>query len=368
MTVAPGRGSSGGSRLEARILSESDFPAWREFVDHAPAGSIYSYPEYLEALCEAVGGDFRILAVFKGDEIVGGIGLYETRPGGFRVLGNRLLLYYNGLVVKEYSSKYPSENTSRHVAILGMVADTLATRGYHKAVLHNRHPVQDVRPFLARGWKGSQNYSYILRFEDPEGAFLRIEKNQRRLIKRCQDYGISLTRDDDFPSFYGMHRETSQRKGIPVYMPEVRFERFFSRLASQDLARLYHARLGTGQSVASQLVLLSGHPITHTVTAAADEDYLSQGTNPFLRWKTCEALAAEGFVGNDLTDAALNPVTRFKSQLGGMLVANQVLSTRGTLPFRVHRKGLQTLRRTRGLARAALRRLGLPRLKGRKDA
>ena len=32
-----------------------------------------------------------------------------------------------------------------------------------------------------------------------------------------------------------------------------------------------------------------------------------------------EALSALGYAANDLTDAALSPVTRFKSQLGGDL-------------------------------------------------
>ena len=65
--------------------------------------------------------------------------------------------------------------------------------------------------------------------------------------------------------------------------------------------------------------------MTHTVCAAADTEYLRFGTTPFLRWSVFEELSRLGYRANDLTDAALNPVTRFKSQLGGQLVCNLVL-------------------------------------------
>ena len=46
---------------------------------------------------------------------------------------------------------------------------------------------------------------------------------------------------------------------------------------------------------------------------------LNQGINSFLRWESFCHLNRMGYASNDLTDAALNSVTRFKSQLGGEL-------------------------------------------------
>ena len=53
--------------------------------------------------------------------------------------------------------------------------------------------------------------------------------------------------------------------------------------------------------------------------AAADPAFLNTGATAFLRWKVFETLSSLGYAANDLTDAALNPVTHFKSQLGGDL-------------------------------------------------
>lgn len=350
------------SALETRFLRESEYPAWRTFVDAAPAGSIYSYPEYLDVLCRVAGGSFRVLGVFRGEEIHGGIALYERSTGGGTFLSGRLLLYYNGLVLKKYEGKYPSRNASREVAIVGALEAALSGCGFAHTEIRNRHPIRDVRPFLSRGWAARPSYSFLQQTHDMDEAFGRVEQNQRRLIRRCEEEGAVLTSDDDFAAFYRMHLGTHDRKGAPVYLPEANFREYFRGLRSQGLCRLFHVRLADGTPAASQLVLTGGHPVTHTVTAAAAPEFMRLGTTPFLRWKVCEALSTEGYRGNDLTDASLNEVTRFKAQLGGELVTNLVLSGPDTLRYRVHRIGSRGLRRGRAALGRALRSLGvLPR-------
>jgi hypothetical protein len=339
--------------FETRILEESEFPSWRTFVDSAPSGSVYSYPEYLDVLCRVTGGSFRILAVFKGESIHGGIALFERSGSGGQILSGRLLLYYNGIVLRDFGSKFPSRKTAGETAVLRCLEEALSGKNYAHTQIRNRHPVSDVRVFTKAGWSASPSYSLLLDIRRPEEAFERIEQNQRRLIKRCSDSGASMVADEDFASFFELHRGTHLRKGAPLYLPADRFHRYFSDLNSQGLCRLFHARLPDGRPIASQLVLLGGHPVTHTAAAAADPEFLNLGSTPFLRWKVCEQLAAEGYQGNDLTDASLNQVTRFKSQLGAELVTNLVLSQ----PDRIRYRTMRSLRRAIRLARGGIRKV-----------
>src|SRR5207302_745750 len=117
------------------------------------------------------------------------------------------------------------------------------------------------------------------------------------------------------------HLQLHERKGAPLYLPKQAFERWFRRLKAAGLARLFQARLPEGRSIAAQITLLGPHPVAHTVSAGADVEFLNVGASAFLRWRAFETLAALGYRANDLTDAALNPVTHFKSQLGGELQA-----------------------------------------------
>ncbi|EGV18134.1 GNAT family N-acetyltransferase [Thiocapsa marina] len=341
------------TELSIRTIAQSDYPTWNQFVADSPSGSVYALSTYLDVLCSATNSKFSIVGLFKGSELVGGMPLYLSRFGPGWIAANRLLLYYHSPVIREYSTKVPYERTSRQLAIMQTLESHLRAFDCLHLLLHVRHPIEDARAFLSKGWDVRPNYSYVVDIADLQSAWGRVHQNLRRLIDRATTSGLTVTDDDDFDSFYRLHIDTHRRKGAPLYLKEPAFRRYVQALKAQDLCRLYHARLPTGESVATQLVLTGGHPVSHTVCAGADSAHLTLGSSPFLRWKAFESLSALGYSGNDLTDAALNDVTRFKAQLGGELVQNWVATRPGNRLFKLYRVTRQTTRRTK----SALRRL-----------
>lgn len=313
-------------QLSARYLTEELYGPWNRLVHDSPQGSIYSTPEYLDILCAVAGGRFKILGMMRGDELVGGVALYESPSPFGTAVANRLLLYYNGLILAESKSRYPSQRTAQELEILSLLEKTLAKAGYARLRLHNRWPLYDLRPFIAAGWEVRPAYTYIAHFENLNTLWDGVDKNFRRLIRRCEAQEIIVADDDDFESFYRLHYQTHLRKGSPLYLPREAFRRYVESLKAQGLCRLYHARLPDGRVAATQLVLLGDFPVTHSVCAGAEPEFQNLGTTPYLRWKVFEHLAKAGFRANDLTDAALCPVTHFKSQLGAELTMNLVLS------------------------------------------
>lgn len=341
------------SSRTAVILPEAQYDRWDRFVAQSRSGSIYNTAAYLELLCTAAGGSYRILAVPEEDSFAGGIALFEP-AGRWRTVSNRLLLYYNGLVLGESKSSYPSEQTAHALSAMNCLQQALASGSYDAVVLHNRAPVKDLRVFIETGWRVAPGYSYQVPLKDTGETWSRIEKNLRRLINRASDRGMALTRDDDFESFYRLHTAVAARKGAPVYLPYHEYRKFVTALLDKGLGAIYHARLN-GEAAASQLVLLGAHPVSHTVCAGTDAALQHTGCNPFLRWKAFEDLAAMGYEANDLTDAALNPVTHFKSQLGGELVMNTVVAKEFSARYRMETAARSTLRAAKRLARRFLR-------------
>jgi len=335
--------------LKTRFLEEQEFDGWNRFVEASATGSIYSRSDYLRILSAVTGGQFHILATFRGTELQGGIALYEQRRWFGPYISSRLLLYYNGVVLQDYRSRYPSEVTSRHLAALAALLDALPGRGYARVLLHCRR-LADVRPFLADGWQAWPTYSYEVPIDDLEQLWSRVEQNQRRLVRRCEEQGGVITDDDDFDSFFELHLQTHRRKGAPLYLPRDKYRTYVKQLLASGLGKLYHVRLPDGSAIASQLVLLGHHATGHVVCAAADSQYLKTGATPFLRWKVFERLAALGYKAVDLTDATLNPVTRFKSQLGGDLICNMVVQRPDSRLYRWDR----SLSRLAAHGRAAL--------------
>jgi hypothetical protein len=345
------------SGLTARPLSETEFPEWNDLVARSPEGSTYSLPQYLDVLCAAAGGSFRILAVRKGDELLGGVALYErtSRPGAY--VSPRLLLYYNGIVLRSYASRYPSQRTARHNEILEALHVGLSRLGYGRLALRCRSPLTDVRVLLSKGWSASPQYTYVVPLTDLAALHGRVEQNLRRLVDRCAARDLKVTEDDDFESFFRLHTQIHERKRVHLYLPESAFRRYFERLRSQGLAKLYHARLPDGTAISSQLVLLGPHPVSHTVSAAADAAQLKLGATAFLRWRVFERLAEAGFTANDLTDAALNPVTHFKAQLGGDLQMCLLLEAPESAAFLRQRRKEQWATLFRRTTQRAARRL-----------
>jgi hypothetical protein len=339
------------SDLLVRPLTESDYDGWLRLVSTAPSGSVYATPDYLSILCQVTGARFRIIGVFKGTELLGGMPLYETASRVGTVAANRLLLYYHSPVIREYATTYPSERTSRQLSIIQSLVNYLTEQPLAHLLLHMRHPISDVRPFLQSGWSVRPNFSYVVSIADLNAAWGKIEQNLRRLVDRADSNGIVMTEDDDFDSFYRLHLDTHKRKGAPLYLPPKPFEHYYRLLREKKLGQLFHARSADGNVIASQLVLLGPNPVCHIVCAAADAESLSLGSTPFLRWKAFQVLAKMGYKGVDLTDAALNDVTRFKSQLGGDLVTNWVVVRPETAKYRMYTRAVAAINKARRMVR-----------------
>jgi hypothetical protein len=305
--------------LSTNVLNESEYAEWNDLVARSDDGSIYSTAEYLDVLCSAAGGSFRILGAGRGGELLGGVALYERQSGPGTFVAPRLLLYYNGVVLRPAETKYPSQQTARANEVLEALGDGLSRLGHGRIELRCRSPLTDVRVLLARGWTARPEYSYVVPLTDLDALRSRMEQNLRRLIDRCAAQGLIVTEDDDFASFFRLHAQIHDRKGAKLYLPEAPFRSYFEKLRALGMARLFQARLPDGTSISAQLALCGGHPVSHTVAAGSDAAHLKLGAAAFLRWNAFQRLAALGSTANDLTDAALNPVTHFKAQLGGDL-------------------------------------------------
>ncbi|HJU07864.1 MAG TPA: GNAT family N-acetyltransferase [Rhodanobacteraceae bacterium] len=286
----------------------------------SPQGSVHSLPAYLDALCEAAGGSYRVLAAESDGRLVGGIALYEQNSLLGKYISPRLLLHYNGILLAPQVAHSPSQRTARDLHILTALERVLAETSYRRLRLRCRSTLTDLRVFAERGWMLRPVWSYVVDISDLDAAWSRVHKDQRRLIERCRERGLLVSADDEFDAFHRLHMQTHQRKGAPLYLPRERFRHFVQTLRQAGLARLYHARLPSGRIIASQLVLTGPRSSTDTVAASTEEEFLKLGASAFLRWKIFENLSASGYGANDLTGASLGSVARFKSQFGGELV------------------------------------------------
>lgn len=347
-----------GCEVRVEPLHESEFDDWARLVRASSQGTVYALPDYLAALCRAAGGRFVVLGARQGDELIGGVALYECDSRYGRFVAPRLLLYYNGPVLRSYETRYPSEQTARHLKTLTALEQAITARGYARVTLACSPALTDVRPFQEAGWLAAPQYTYVVDIAEPAARWERVEQNLRRLILRCERESLACVADGDLDAFVALHASTMARKGGGLYLSAAGFRQYFDALSGAGLCRLFSARKPDGRVVASQLVLLGPNGRCHVVAAAADEAFLRSGVSAFLRWKSFEALSAAGCKEADLTDASLNAVTHFKSQLGGELRVLLVLDAPRTLYYRLGSEAKAAYRGARQALARASRRVG----------
>jgi hypothetical protein len=307
------------SQISTRYLEPSEYEAWDRFVDTSRLGSIYSQSFFLRALCQAVGTNFRILGAFKGNELVGGMGVHYSPGKHGDMLHIRPMLYYNGLVISDFESKYPSVTSSRQTEVVNAILNELESGKYAAAEVSSTHAFDDYRPFLSRGWRMWPRYTYVVPISDPARQWEHAEQNIRRLISRCERDGMQLELSDDVDAFYTLNKNTYLRKGVQPYLSHDAFSQLYQSLRECGACQIYFAVTPDGQRAAGQVVLFSKHPTTHTWMAGSDPSFLQTGASAFLRWKAFEDLSKRGYQFNDMTDAMNDKVAKFKSQFGGSL-------------------------------------------------
>lgn len=353
-----GKGDMTG-QITVRYLDPSEYERWDQFVDTSRLGSIYSLSFFLQAFCRAFGTGFRILGVFKNNEIVGGIGLH-TKPGKYGDMVHiRPMLYYNGLVIDDFESKYPSITTSRQNEVVRAILDELEGGQYAFAEIASTYPFNDFRPFLARGWRVWPRYTYIVSIADLDRQWEHVEQNARRLISRCEREGMMLERSDDVDAFYTMNLNTYRRKGVDPYVSREKFAQLYGALAEKQACQIYFAVTREGKRAAGQMALFTRHPATHSWLAGSQPEFLQSGASAFLRWKVFEDLSTRGYQYNDLTDAMNEKVARFKGQFGGRLEPSFVIYKEISSRLRLENRIRSLLQRPADLVRAKLGRLSV---------
>lgn len=94
--------------IQVHELEPAAYAAWDAMVEHSPHGSAYASSRYLEVLCRATGGHFRILAAMHGADIVGAIAVYGELSRVGTVVQSRLLLRYKGFALRADHDGHPS--------------------------------------------------------------------------------------------------------------------------------------------------------------------------------------------------------------------------------------------------------------------
>ena len=275
---------------------------WRRFLDGCSDAALYHTPEWKTFLERTFGYlPHYLFATDDRGELIGLLPLFAVKS---RLTGDRLC----------------SVPFSHESGCLGepIVCRTLLGEAIELSKRLRIGRIEIRNSVGHEDFHGVSDYStYILDLAaDPEETWARVHKGARRVIRKSERCGVTVTTStdiEDLKAFYEMNRTNKQNLGVPCH-PWIFFENLFSHAG--DYVRLYLSH-HEGRIVAGGIMECYKDRIVYGY-GAADPGSLHVYPYYAFLWKSIENGCIQGYRSFDFgrvfnTDAGL---IQFKKRWG----------------------------------------------------
>jgi len=225
-------------------------------------------------------------------------------------------------VVFRSERERPSGRTAQWLAASAPLVEEMRDRGVVNH-LHLPPEVDDVRPWLWRGFLVRVGYTYCLDFPFDVGA---LDRETRHHCDKAMGLGMTVDRVASIDSVMECLAETEARKGFS-HRIGARELRVAQTLLGSDSLRMYVCFDSQGRPAAARAVVHSPGARAVAWMAGTKTTRLADGAN-YLLWRhSLDDLSSAGATGIDLNGANIESVAMFKSQWGGHLAPTYAVRT-----------------------------------------
>lgn len=299
------------SDYTVRILEASEEQEWDNLVVQSPQGTIYSKAFWFRLISRVYGLNYCLYGCFKGDELVGGAGIFHSTKYGRKFAHKPPLTPYCGLIIK----RAPANRT-------GGVAEALIPcleKNYGYIKLAHHWSLKDIRPFTWAGWNPKVIYTYLISLESEDAIWQAFDHQIKKQVKKGIRQGFTVYRseepgEEERAVFYELLTKTFAKQNLPSPISPDKYISLMEALTGR--ARLYLA--GDGERILAGRIILLDKTGPQDWLAGSDPNYLSTGATSFLFWQILRDLALD-YNAIDLNGANIKSIARFKRNLGGKL-------------------------------------------------
>lgn len=260
--------------------------AWDNFVTENPKSMVYHYSAWSNLLSDTFGYKQKGFLLLNGNDILGGLPLFEVKG----LLGKRLssapFRDRGGLLMKEKTD--PS--------LLFDEAGRLLQEGNYKYLLVKQGDPMFEGVFEEKGFKKSA--SWITTVVDlTKGKSLlwnQLKNNVQGKVKQAEKYGLTIYAGEsceDMDTFYNIFFQTRKALGIPSF-PRSFFEKMWYAMCLTGKAKLFLAKKD-GLALAGVILFSHSHSVIETYAASLSK-FRHLRANDLLIWKSLEWSIEQG--------------------------------------------------------------------------
>ncbi|MBI5682003.1 MAG: GNAT family N-acetyltransferase [Deltaproteobacteria bacterium] len=305
------------SEIQARFLNVNEYGCWDKFVSELSTVSIFDETDWLATISEIMGCSLKILGVFSGDSIIGGVTLTASKKFGMAIAGRIPLCPTNSCVLSPSLSKF-SDRTTRHtLEITDAIAQVLQSN-FDFVVVTNNHHLNDIRAFSWQDWRTSVQYTYCI--DLPSIDISKVPPNRRNKMRNAEKAGIIVKEMDNPETAHELLEKTYKRKGLSPPVTQEQLSQIYTR-HRENITLLFAMVGNSGKAVAVHITLKDAkRKAGYYLLGGFDPEYISTNAPSLLQWREIEYLREKGFKVLDLVGAEDKSIATFKSEFGGELV------------------------------------------------
>jgi len=331
------------AQFEVVELSTHRIEVWDRLLSGSAQATIFCSPEFSNALAEATGQPYTLLACFRGDRLVAGVPLFESRRAGIAMVRQPLLVPHLGLILSgDVEADHPRKREFNVLEACKALSEWL-TKRYDLVSLSHHPSLTDVRPLLWQGFKEKACYTYRITLSELNEGMLH--SSVRKQIAKARRENVQIVESDNLVDLLRMLEMSYGRRGRKVPFGQSYLETIFKRLAREGLARLFYAKNDEGEILSGRIVLESFN-VVYDWVAGADPAYYESGATSFLLYTLIEESRKDHDVF-DLMGANTPSVAVFKSNFGGQITPYYLTSKVGSVRGGLALLGTKILRRWR---------------------
>lgn len=249
------------------------------------------------------------IQVYKSEELIGIMPVYERRRMGAKALVAPVGTYYQGLSTFFLPQTSQPRMTLDTITISERIAEFL-TENYRRVNIRLNPGNVDVRGFTWHGVKARPLYTFS-QYRDAEPFVLPEE---RRYLRKAERAGLELKEEYDLESFLALQKDLDTRKGHKMGVSYEKLGRYLDALYEKGMIKQFNV-YQEDEIILAAIMFWGGNEIIYTLYIAGSEASLPLGASALQNRMTLSLLPEEITI-SDFCGANIRDVARFKAAMG----------------------------------------------------
>ena len=249
----------------------------KDFITKSPQGTIFSSPEWLEAVCP---GNWEYLCVEGEKSIKICMPIITTRKYGVSILNMPPLTQSLGILLPLEEGKY-AEALSRNMNRMNELLAKLPSSAYF---MQRFHPsFKNWLPFYWNGFKQTTRYTYIIEdLTNIDNVWNGFRSNIRQEIRKAEKQ-LVIEQSNDFDALSFCIKSTFERQAVKEFNFKM-LERIFQTCDNLDCGKIFLVRNKNGD-LCGGVYIVWDNKSSYYLSGGSPEHFRTTGAMSFLIWE-----------------------------------------------------------------------------------